>query len=96
VPKGKIITYGRFVVDICPNKSETHRVGLTVGGNLIQYHGDISTRSEDLTTSKCLWNSTISTEGTKYMCLDVNNFHLGTLMEAFEYMRIPTYPARNN
>jgi hypothetical protein len=31
VPKGKIITYGRFVVDICPNKSETHRVRLTGG-----------------------------------------------------------------
>jgi hypothetical protein len=61
VPKGKIITYGRFVVDIPPNKSETHRVRLTLGDNLIQYPGDVSTRSADLTTSKCLWNSTIST-----------------------------------
>jgi hypothetical protein len=41
VPKGKVITYGRFVVDICPKKSETHRVRLTVGGNLIQYPGDV-------------------------------------------------------
>jgi hypothetical protein len=32
VPKVKIITYGRFVVDIRPNKSETHRVRLTMGG----------------------------------------------------------------
>jgi hypothetical protein len=31
MPKGKVITYGRFVVDICPNKCETHRVRLTVG-----------------------------------------------------------------
>jgi hypothetical protein len=54
VPKGKIVTYGRFVVDIRPNKSEIHRVRLTVGGNLIQYPGDVSTRSADLTTSKCL------------------------------------------
>jgi hypothetical protein len=77
------------VVDIRPNKSETHRVRLAVGGNLIQYHGDVSTRSVDLTTSKCLWNSTISTEGSKYMCLDVNIFYLCTSMEAFEYMRIP-------
>jgi hypothetical protein len=44
VPKGKIVTYGRFVVDIRPNKSEVHRVRLTVGGNLIQYQGDVSTR----------------------------------------------------
>jgi hypothetical protein len=74
VPKGKIITYGHFLVDIRPNKTETHRVRLAVGGNLIQYPGDVSTRSADLTTSKCLWNSTISTEGAKYMCLDVNKF----------------------
>jgi hypothetical protein len=90
VPKGKIVTYGRFVVDISPNKSEVHRVRLTVGGNLIQYPGDVSTHSADLTTSKCLWNSTISTDGAKYMCLDVNNFYLGTPMSTFEYMRIPT------
>jgi hypothetical protein len=60
-----------------------------VGGNLIQYPGDVSTRSAYLTTSKFLWNSTISTEGAKYMCLDVKNFYLGTPMDSFEYMRIP-------
>jgi hypothetical protein len=60
-----------------------------VGGNLIQYPGDVSTRSADLTTSKCLWNSTISTEGAKCLCLDVNNFYLGTPMYSFEYMHIP-------
>jgi hypothetical protein len=89
VPKGKIVTYGRFVVDIRPNKTETSRVRLFVGGNLIQYPGYVSKRSADLTTSKCLWNSTISTEGAKYMCLDVKNFYLGTPMDSFEYMRIP-------
>jgi hypothetical protein len=89
VPKGKIITYGRFVVDIRPNKSEIHRVRLTVGGNLIQYPGGVSTRSANLTTSKCLWNSTISTEGARYMCLNLKNFYLGTPMDSFEYMRIP-------
>jgi hypothetical protein len=82
VPKGKIITYGRFVVDIRPNKSEIPRVRLTVGGNLIQYMGDVSTCSADLTTSKCLWNSTISTEGAKLMCLDVKNVYLGTPMSS--------------
>jgi hypothetical protein len=89
VPKSKIVTYGRFVVDIRPNKSEVHRVRLTVGYNLIQYPGDVTTRSSDLTTSKCLWNSTISTDGAKYMCLDVKDSYLGTLMATFEYMRIP-------
>jgi hypothetical protein len=77
-----------FVVDIRPIKAETRSVRLTVGGHLIQYPGDVSTRSADLTTSECLWNSTISTEGVRYMCLDVKNFYLGTPMESFEYMRI--------
>jgi hypothetical protein len=89
VPKGKVITYGRFMVDIRPNKTETHRVRLTVGGNLIQYPGDVSTRSADRTTSECLWNRTISTEGDKYMCLEINNFYLGNPMDSFGYMRIP-------
>jgi hypothetical protein len=89
VPKGKVITYGRCVVDIRPNKTETHRVRLTVGGNLIQYPGNVSTHSADLTTSKCLCNSKISTEGTKYMCLDVKIFYLSTPMDSFDDMRIP-------
>jgi hypothetical protein len=52
VPNGKNFIYGRFVVDIGLNKTETHRVHLTLGGNLIQYSGDVSTRSAYLTTSK--------------------------------------------
>jgi hypothetical protein len=78
------VTYGRFVVDIRPNKTETFQVG-----NLIQYPGDVSTRLLELTTSKCLWNSTISTEGANYMGLDVKSFYLGTPMDSCEYMRIP-------
>jgi hypothetical protein len=62
-------------------KSETRRARVAVGGNLIQYPGDVSARLADLTTSKCLWNSTIYTEGAKYMCLDVKKFYLGTPMD---------------
>jgi hypothetical protein len=83
------VTYGRFVVDVRPNKEEVHRVRLTVDGNLIKYNGDVSTRSADLTTSKCLWKIVISMEGAIYMCLDVNNVYLGMPMEEFEYLRIP-------
>jgi hypothetical protein len=78
VPPNKTVTCGRFVVDVRPNKEEVHRVRLTVGGNLIEYDGDVLTRSADLTTSKCLWNSVISTMGAKYMCLDVKNLQSNT------------------
>jgi hypothetical protein len=89
VPPNKTVTYGRCVVDVRPNKEEVHSVRLTIGGNLIKYDRDISTKSADLTTSKCLWKSVISTTGAKYMCLDVKNFYPGTPMEHFEYVRIP-------
>jgi hypothetical protein len=89
VPPNKTVTYGRFVVDVRSKKEEINRVRLTAGGNLIRYDGDVSTRSADLTTSKCLWNSVISTPGAKYMCFDVKNFYLGTPMDQFEYLHIP-------
>jgi hypothetical protein len=72
----------------CLNKSETQHISLIVGGNLIQYPGDVSIYSEDLTTSKCLLNSTIYTEGARYRCFYVKNFYLGTPIDSFEYMRI--------
>jgi hypothetical protein len=59
VPRDKTVTCGRFVVDVRPNKEEVHRVHLAVGGNLINYDGDVSNTSADLTASKCLWNSVI-------------------------------------
>eukprot|EP00978_Attheya_sp_CCMP212_P036456 scaffold165431_cov36-Attheya_sp.AAC.1 len=33
VPKGKIVTYARFVADICPQKDEPNRMRLTAGGD---------------------------------------------------------------
>jgi hypothetical protein len=59
-----------------------------VGGNLIKYPGELTTRTADLTTAKVLWNSTISTDRAQYACADVDNFYLATLMERYEYMRI--------
>jgi hypothetical protein len=81
IPKVKVITYDRFIVDIRPNKPEVHHGRIAVGGNLIQYPGEVSTRSADLTTLKCLWNSTISTVGASYMCLNVKIFYRCTPIE---------------
>ena len=40
-PRGDI-TYGRIAVDYRPHKTEANRTRLTVGGNLINYPGDVS------------------------------------------------------
>ena len=62
---------------------------VTAGGNLINYPGELTTRTADLSTTKILWNSVISTLGARYLCLDIKNFYLGTPMDRFEYMKMP-------
>jgi hypothetical protein len=82
-------TYARVVVDYRPQKEDPNRIRIAVGGNLITYKGDTSMRTADLTTSKLLWNSILSTEGAQYMCLDLKNFYLMAALDYYEYMKIP-------
>ena len=76
IPTDRTITYARVVVDFCPQKADLHRICITAGGNLINYPGELTTQTADLTTSKLMWNSVLSTEGAKYICLDIKNFYL--------------------
>ncbi len=71
---GHTWTYARIVVDHRPQKEDPNQIRITVGGNLITYKGSTSTHTANLTTSKLLWNSVLSMEGAKYMCLDIKNF----------------------
>jgi hypothetical protein len=36
-----------------------------------------------------MWNSVLSTEGVKYMCLDIENFYLTAPLDRFNYMKMP-------
>ena len=36
-----------------------------------------------------MWNSVLSTEGAKYMCLDIKNFYLIAPLDWYEYMKMP-------
>lgn len=83
------ITYGRIVVDYRPQKEETHRTRLTVGGNFINYPDTFSSPTDDMSTVKLLWNSVISTPGAKFCTMDIANFYLGTKMSLPEYMMLP-------
>ena len=84
-----MVTYARVVVDFRPQKDDPNRVRITAGGNLIKYPGKLTTRTADLTTSKLLWNSVISTDDARFAALDVGNFYLETPLERYEYMRLP-------
>jgi hypothetical protein len=89
IDRRKDVTYGSIQVDYRPQKAEENRTRLTVGGNLINFSGDVSTPTANITPTKMVINSTISTPKAKYMCGDIKNFYLGTPMEWKEYMRLP-------
>jgi hypothetical protein len=73
IPADRTVTYARVVADFRPQKADPNRVRITVGGNLINYPGEVTTRTADMVTSKILWNSVLSTPGTKNCCADVKN-----------------------
>ena len=60
VPVGRIVTNGRIVAKIIPQKAETHCTRLTMGVNLINFPGDVTTPTTDLITAKPILNSVLS------------------------------------
>ena len=89
LPKGKKATYVKMVVVDKPNREIKERVRMTAGGDQVAYIGDCSTKTANLTTAKCLFNSVVSTPQAKFMTMDIKDFYLNTPMELYEYLRIP-------
>ena len=89
IPPDRMATYARFVCTYRPEKEEKNRTRLTVGGNLItDYEGDVTTDTAGLELIKMHWCYVLSTEGAKYMTMDIGNFYLNTSLDQPEYMRI--------
>ena len=88
VPQGKTVTYAQVVAKLIPQKEETDRVRITVGVNLINYPGKKITPTTEIKTIKIQLSIVVSTPEAKYLCTDVHNFYLNTIMEDPEYMRI--------
>jgi hypothetical protein len=78
IPWYRVVTYANIVVDYGPQKLDPNLVRITAGGNLIDYPGELTTRTADLSTAKILWNSFLSTTDTKCMGLDIGSFYLET------------------
>ena len=89
IPTDRTVTCARIVVDYCAHKDDPNGFRITVGGNLIKYPGELTTRTADITTTKVMWNSVTSTRKAQYMCADVKNSHLCTPLERYKYMRMP-------
>ena len=94
--KTKKVTYPKIVCNIRPSKAETHRTRITVGGNLLDYAGTLTTPTATITTAKCLFNSVVSTPSAKCDLADIYIyfFYLNNDLPDPEYMKfhIATIP----
>jgi hypothetical protein len=52
IPKDRKLTYGKLVCDHKPNKAEKEWIRLTVGGDIIDYSGDVETSTAEIQLSK--------------------------------------------
>jgi hypothetical protein len=59
-----------------------------VGGNRLDYSGNVATSTADITIFRILINSTLSTADAAMMMMDINNYYLGTPLTRFEYMKM--------
>jgi hypothetical protein len=60
IPKDIKITYGKIVCDYKPQKKGRERVRLTVGGDRLDYSGEVAISTEDIKTFNCFIKSTLS------------------------------------
>ena len=89
VPAGRTVAYGIIVAENTTAKYYTRLTRLTVGRNLINFPGDVTTPPADLTTSKIVFNSVFLTKNTKFMRADIASFYLNNCMDRYEYMKLP-------
>jgi len=66
---------------IRPEKAETNQTRFTVGGNRINYPGEVATPTADMLIAKMLFNIVVSTKGVKFMTLNIFEFYLMTQLK---------------
>jgi hypothetical protein len=88
IPKDRKITFGKIVCDYKPHKKEKECARLTVGGDRLDYSGDVATSKADIKTFKFLINSTLSIEDAAMIMTDIKNYYIGKPLPRFEYMKM--------
>jgi hypothetical protein len=86
--KDRTTTYAWIVINHRPQKEDPNCIRITAGGNLINYPGELTLRTANITTAKLLWNSVISTPGAQCICFIIKNFYLSAPVDWYKYMRI--------
>ena len=62
---------------------------VTVGGDKLNYPGVTATHCASLTTTKCLFSSTLSTPCFKFLILGIKILKYDTPINRYEYMILP-------
>jgi hypothetical protein len=82
------ITYGQFVCLVRPKKAQPNQMQFTVGGNRINYPGEVATPTAKMLVAKLLFNSVISMKGVRFMTMNISNFYLMTPFHCAEFIQI--------
>ena len=80
---GQKITYANPVVNHRPQKEDPNRIQIVAGGNLFNCDGELSVPIANINMEKLHWNSVISTESAKYMCINIKSFYLSASLEYY-------------
>lgn len=74
---------------VCPEKwGNPITPGLLLGGDKINYPGEVSTPTAEMMVANILFNSAISTPGATFMAIDISNFYLMTRLKCLEYLQV--------
>ena len=73
----------------CPTREkEKNRLRFTVGGEKIDYPGEVATPMADMLVAKILFKSVIYTKRDRFMLMDISKFYLMTPLKRPEYIHI--------
>ena len=87
--KDEKVKYGKTVCALKPNKLIKAITRLTVGGNLLDFTGNLSTPTASDATVNFVFDSVISTPGAKCLTADIQHVYLNNELPDPEYMRLP-------
>ena len=76
VPWYRKVAYSRIALDIRPQKKETRRLWLTVGGEKLFCNGPVSTPTADSNTDKLYFNSVFSIPDGECLIVYFKNIYL--------------------
>ena len=69
-------------------KAEKNRTRFVVGGDRINYPGEVATLTVDMLVAKILFNSVVSTRNAKFMTMDMSKIYLMIPLKRPEYICI--------